>query len=55
MSIKVLLLERSAYQRILFSNLLSSHKNIHTVLVARTVKDAFERIIRINLGFGLLI
>jgi len=46
MSIKVLLLEHSAYQRILFSNMLSSHKNIDTVIVARTVKDAFERIIR---------
>ncbi len=46
MSIKILLLERSAYQRILFSNMLSSHKSINTVIVARNAKDAFERIIR---------
>ncbi|MFX1339744.1 MAG: chemotaxis-specific protein-glutamate methyltransferase CheB [Promethearchaeota archaeon] len=46
MSITVLLLERSAYQRILLSNMLSSHKNINSVIVARTVKDAFEHIIR---------
>ena len=46
MSIKILLIERSAYQRILFSNMLSSHKNIDAVIVARNVKDAFERILR---------
>ena len=46
MSVKVLLVQGSAYQRILFSNMLSSHKNINTVSVERNVKGAFERIIR---------
>jgi two-component system chemotaxis response regulator CheB len=48
MSVKVLLVQGSAYQRILFSNMLSSHKSINIVSVERNVKGAFERVIRDN-------
>ena len=45
MSVKVLLVQGSAYQRILFSNMLSSHKDIDVINVVRNGKEAFERIL----------
>lgn len=45
MSVKVLLVQGSAYQRILFSNMLSSHKDIDVINVVRNGEEAFERIL----------
>lgn len=45
MSVKVLLVQGSAYQRILFFNMLSSHKDIDVINVVRNGKEAFERIL----------
>ncbi|TFG13916.1 MAG: chemotaxis-specific protein-glutamate methyltransferase CheB [Promethearchaeota archaeon] len=43
---KLLLVESSAYQRILFSKMLSSYKNIHLVDVVRDGKEAVESILK---------
>lgn len=43
---KLLLVEGSAYQRILFSKILSTYKNIHLVDIVRDGKEAVESILK---------